>query len=91
MLRGGLANARVPGRPILDWAHLARRVQAAELKAKGLKVLTGRAYRAGPIAGRARLHQCELPTHPMLQTTPIFGCSTSNRRQRRQDPVDPDV
>lgn len=51
-LRRWLAKAGVLGRPILDWAHLARRVQATKTTAKGLKALTEREYRARPAIHR---------------------------------------
>ena len=52
MLRRWLAKAGVPGRPILDWAHLARRMHATKTTAKGLQVLTEREYRARPAIRR---------------------------------------
>ena len=57
MLRRWLAKAGVPGRPILDWAHLARRVQAAKTTDKGLQVLTGREYRPTGDPGPADAHR----------------------------------
>ena len=52
MLRRYLLRANIEERPVLDWPHLARRVQVAKTTAKGLRVLTEREYRARPAIGR---------------------------------------
>jgi hypothetical protein len=52
MLRGYLARAGVEERPILDWPHIARRVQVAKTTATGLKALTEREKRARPVIGQ---------------------------------------
>src|SRR3546814_7807890 len=44
--RGYLLRAGIEERPVLDWPHLARRVQVAKTTAKGLRALTEREYRA---------------------------------------------
>src|SRR3546814_1868846 len=46
--RGYLLRAGIEERPVLDWPHLARRVQVAKTTAKGLRALTEREYRARP-------------------------------------------
>ncbi|HEY9567837.1 MAG TPA: hypothetical protein VIR38_07095 [Thalassobaculum sp.] len=48
MRRGYLLRAGIEERPVLDWPHLARRVQVAKTTAKGLRALTEREYRARP-------------------------------------------
>ena len=46
MLRGYLLKAGIQERPVLDWPHLARRVQVAKTTARGMKAHTNREYRA---------------------------------------------
>src|SRR3546814_2086923 len=50
--RGYLLRAGIEERPVLDWPHLARRVQVAKTTAKGLRALTEREYRARPAIRR---------------------------------------
>ena len=52
MLRGYLKKAGL-GPPLLDWAHLARRVQIAKITAKGLRHLTKAERRARPLIMKA--------------------------------------
>jgi hypothetical protein len=52
MLRSYLLKAGIQERPVLDWPHLARRVQVAKTTAKGLKTHTNREYRALPAIRR---------------------------------------
>lgn len=52
MLRGYLLKAGIQERPVLDWPHLARRVQIAKTTAKGMRAQTNREYRALPAIRR---------------------------------------
>jgi hypothetical protein len=52
MLRGYLLKAGIKERPVLDWPHLARRVQVAKTTARGMKAHTNREYRALPAIRR---------------------------------------
>lgn len=52
MLRGYLKKAGL-GPPLLDWAHLARRVKIAKITAKGLRHLTNAERRARPLIMKA--------------------------------------
>ena len=52
MLRGYLLKAGIQERPVLDWPHLARRVQVAKTTARGMKTHTNREYRALPAIRR---------------------------------------
>ncbi|MEQ9151637.1 MAG: hypothetical protein RLO06_09085 [Parvibaculum sp.] len=52
MRRGYLLKAGIRERPVLDWPHLARRVQVAKTTARGLRTHTNREYRALPAIRR---------------------------------------
>lgn len=52
MLRGYLKKAGLTSPPLLDWAHLARRVQIAKTTAKGLRCLTNAETRARPLIAK---------------------------------------
>jgi hypothetical protein len=49
LLRQLLKQADLKGRPILDWQHLARRVQVTKQAAQGLRALTNAEHRAWPM------------------------------------------
>jgi hypothetical protein len=53
MLRGYLKRAGLAAPPLLDWAHLARRVQIAKTTAKGLRSGTNAEARARPLIAKA--------------------------------------
>ena len=48
LLRQLLRKAGIKARPILDWQHIARRVQVTKQTAKGLRALTNAEHRARP-------------------------------------------
>ena len=52
MLRGYLKKAGLAAPPLLDWAHLARRVQIAKATAKGLRCATNAESRARPLIAK---------------------------------------
>ena len=52
MLRGYLKKAGLTAPPILDWAHLARRIQIAKTTAKGLRCGTNAESRAKPLIAK---------------------------------------
>jgi hypothetical protein len=52
MLRGYLKKAGLVAPPLLDWAHLARRVQIAKTTAKGLRCATNAETRAAPLIAK---------------------------------------
>jgi hypothetical protein len=52
MLRGYLKKAGLVAPPLLDWAHLARRVQITKTTAKGLRCATNAEYRAAPLIAK---------------------------------------
>jgi hypothetical protein len=52
MLRSYLKQAGIVTPPMLDWAHLARRVQIAKTTAKGLKCKTNSEAKARPLIAR---------------------------------------
>src|SRR3546814_12735034 len=74
--RGYLLRADIEERPVLDWPHLARRVQVAKTTAKGLRALTEREYRARPairclldsLPWRLWNVQTDRARHPPFQT-----------------------